>query len=201
MKTTSLNLKIFVGLLCSLFLAETIWAQRESPLIYTDPEFGWKDNRDPDSPRVSPTSIVGIQLGSTRVMVTYGSPGVKGRKIFGDLVPFGAVWRTGADEATTITFSDDVVVQGHPVAAGTYSLFTIPEKTEWTVILNKENNQWGAYRYNKSMDLLNVKVPSQHSAHQERLAFRFEDIQAESASAVLTIHWAEITVRFKIEEA
>lgn len=201
MHAKTLNWSGTVLLICSFLMAGAVWGQRESPLVYTDPEFGWLDNRDPDSPRISPSSVVGIQLGSTRIMITYGSPGVKDRKIFGGLVPYGTVWRTGADEATTITFTGDVVLEGHPVPAGTYSLFTIPGKTEWVVILNKVNNQWGAFQYDKTKDLLRIKIPSEQAPSQERLAFRFEAIDAESASAMVAIHWTDAKVGFTIAEA
>jgi hypothetical protein len=81
------------------------------------------------------------------VKVTYGQPSKKGRVIFGDLVPYGEVWRTGANEATEITFSSDVVISGKTIKAGTYTLFTIPQKNTWTIILNSELKQWGSYGY------------------------------------------------------
>jgi hypothetical protein len=90
-----------------------------------------------DLPRPSPKATVSQQVGLTDVSIAYCRPGVKGREIWGALVPYGEVWRTGANEATTITFSSDVTVQGNPVAAGTYGLFTLPGKDEWTVILNR----------------------------------------------------------------
>ncbi len=96
--------------------------------------------------------------------VNYGQPSKRGRVIFGELVPYGEVWRTGANEATEITFKKDCIFGGQPVKAGTYTLFTIPNKTEWTVILNKQLKQWGAYDYEKIKDknVLEVKVPTQN---------------------------------------
>ncbi|MDX1702488.1 MAG: DUF2911 domain-containing protein, partial [Melioribacteraceae bacterium] len=87
-------------------------------------------------PRLSPKSFVGQTIGYTKVMINYGSPGVKERSIWGGLVPYGEVWRTGANEATTIEFDSDVFIEGNKVAAGKYSLFTIPGEDKWTVILN-----------------------------------------------------------------
>lgn len=96
--------------------------------------------------------------------VTYGRPYKKNRVIFGGLEKYGNVWRTGADQATEITFTKDAIFGGKPVKAGTYSLFTIPQEKEWTIILNSQLNQWGAYKYNeiKGSDVLQIKVPVKH---------------------------------------
>jgi hypothetical protein len=110
------------------------------------------------------------------IKVTYGQPSKKGRIIFGKLVPFGEVWRTGANEATEITFATDAVLAGKPVKAGTYTLFTIPTETEWTVILNTTLKQWGAYKYQeiKNNDVLTVKVPVKKlGTVVEKLTYRF----------------------------
>lgn len=109
-------------------------------------------------PRASAHSTVE----GANIKVTYGQPKKKGRDIFGGLVPYGQVWRTGADEATEITFAKDGTFGGKPVKAGTYTLFTIPTATDWTFILNGKLGQWGAYDYdkNKSQDVLSVKAPS-----------------------------------------
>ena len=96
------------------------------------------------------------------VVVSYGRPMKKGRDIFGALVPYGEVWRTGADEATEITFDKDVMFGGKKVVAGTYSLFTIPGKEEWTIIINKELKQWGAYKYNEKNDVVRATAPARH---------------------------------------
>lgn len=95
------------------------------------------------------------------VSVTYGRPYKKGRVIFGDLIKYGEVWRTGADEATVITFDKDVVFGDQPVKAGTYTLFTIPKENEWTIILNSQLKQWGAYDYEKykNKDVMHLTVP------------------------------------------
>lgn len=96
------------------------------------------------------------------VEISYGQPSKRGREIFGKLEPFGKVWRTGANEATEITFTRNAFFGGKPVKAGTYTLFTIPEKTKWTFILNSELKQWGAYKYDeiKSKNVLQVTVPA-----------------------------------------
>ncbi|HYC27374.1 MAG TPA: DUF2911 domain-containing protein [Chitinophagaceae bacterium] len=111
------------------------------------------------------------------VKVTYGRPYKKGREIFGGLEKLGKVWRTGADEATEITFSKDVNFGGKPVKAGTYTMFTIPDKSEWTIILNSQMGQWGAYDYDKykDKDVLHVNVPVKTlDTPIEQLTIRFE---------------------------
>jgi hypothetical protein len=105
-------------------------------------------------------------VSNANVSVTYGRPYMKGRTIFGSLVKYGEVWRTGADEATEITFKKDGTIAGKPVKAGTYTLFTIPGEKEWTIILNGKTGQWGAYDYekNKAQDVLKVNVPAGSSS-------------------------------------
>jgi len=176
-------------------------AQRVSPLTYDDPEFEWLDNRDPDSPRPSPNAFAGLQIGSTRVMVAYGSPAAKERTIFGGLVPFDQVWRTGANEATTVTINGDVVVEGRELKKGTYTLFTIPRESEWTVILNANNNQWGAYERDPEEDILEFKVPSEGGEYRENLTFGFDGIHPDGSAASLLIAWETTVVRLVIEEA
>jgi len=148
--------------------------------------------------RVSPMADVTQILGeSTEVAITYSRPGVKGRTIWGDLVPFDKVWRTGANEATTISFTDDVLIEGEKLPAGTYALFTIPAKKEWTVIFNKSANQWGAFDYNSSDDALRIKVKSQSVSHTEWMQFSFENLNSTSANVVL--QWEKLKIPFKIE--
>ena len=113
---------------------------------------------------------------SENVEVSYGRPYKKGREIFGGLEKYGKVWRTGADEATQITFTKDATVGGKPVKAGTYTLFTIPDQNEWTIILNSQLGQWGAYEYDKhkDKDVLQVKVPAKKlDKPVEQLTIRF----------------------------
>ncbi|HEY0678622.1 MAG TPA: DUF2911 domain-containing protein [Chitinophagaceae bacterium] len=124
------------------------------------------------------------------VKVTYGRPYKKGREVFGGLEKYGKVWRTGADEATEITFANDGTFGGQPVKAGTYTLFTIPEKNEWTLILNSQLGQWGAYEYDKhkSKDVLQVKVPVKNlETPVEQLTIRF-------AGSDMIIEWDKTQV-------
>lgn len=121
---------------------------------------------------------------SGNVKVTYGQPSKKNREIFGKLVPYGKVWRTGANEATEITFAKDGSFGGKAVKAGTYSLFTIPTEKEWTVILNSELKQWGSYDYSKikAKDVASVKVPvAASSAVTEKLTITASDVAVNFA--------------------
>jgi len=107
----------------------------------------------------SPKKEMSTSIGDTKVTVVYGSPSVKGRTVWGDLVPFDEVWRTGANEATTFETSTDLKIQGEELPAGKYGLFTIPtEKGDWTVIFNSTADQWGAYKYEESNDVLRVNT-------------------------------------------
>ncbi|APD06025.1 hypothetical protein UJ101_00478 [Flavobacteriaceae bacterium UJ101] len=98
----------------------------------------------------------------TLAKVVYGRPQLKGRTMIGDKIPYGKIWRTGANEATEITFFQDVTFGGKAVKAGTYSLFTIPNEKEWTIILNSDLNTWGAYSYDEKKDVVRFNVPVQH---------------------------------------
>ncbi len=99
-------------------------------------------------------------VATKNLMVTYGRPTMKGRKVFGELVPWNQVWRVGADEATVVTFKEDAMFGGKPIKAGRYALFAIPTESKWTIILNSKADQWGlAHEKNKAMDVLNVDVP------------------------------------------
>ncbi|MGH9860690.1 MAG: DUF2911 domain-containing protein [Candidatus Acidiferrales bacterium] len=162
--------------------------------------FAVAQKRGTKEARPSPNAAVEQTIGTTDASVTYGRPAVKGREVWGKLVPFGEVWRTGANEATTITVSKDVLVEGQKLPAGTYALFTIPTQTEWTWIFSKNAGQWGAFSYKKEEDVLRVTSkphPAEH-AH-EWLTFVFEDLKPDSAKLVL--HWEKLEVPLRIQEA
>jgi hypothetical protein len=148
-------------------------------------------------PQVSQGATVKQTIGLNDVTVTYSRPGVKGRKIWGGLVPYEAVWRTGANSATTIQFSEDVLVEGQPLPAGTYSLHTIPGEKEWTLIFNKDANQWGSYSYDAAKDAVRVKVTPIPGQAQEWMQFRFEDPTINSARVVLV--WENLQVPFTVK--
>lgn len=153
--------------------------------------------RGNDSPRVSPNATVSQTIGTNVVTVTYGRPSVNDREVFGDLEPYGEVWRAGANEATTITFSDDVSIEGQHLSAGTYGLFTVPGEDEWTIIFNSVPNQWGAYDYNNEDDVLRVDVTPEEGQHMEQFMIYFESVNEDSGTAVL--HWSTVKVPFEIE--
>ena len=120
----------------------------------------------------SPAMKASGKSGAANITISYGSPSVKGRKIWGELVPYGKVWRTGANEATVIDIDANVKVEGQALPKGTYSLFTIPEESEWTIIINKNPKQWGAYSYKQDDDILRVKVkPGKSASFNESLNF------------------------------
>ncbi|WP_191907103.1 DUF2911 domain-containing protein [Adhaeribacter soli] len=149
-------------------------------------------------PLASPKASVSQTIGLTDVSVKYHTPSIRGREVWGKLVPYGEVWRTGANEATLVTFSDDVVVQGEKLPAGTYSLFTIPETHDnWTIIFNKELNQWGAFDYKQSEDALRVPVQAIPSDHHETLFFSFTNIKPTSGE--LNLNWEKIRIPIRID--
>ncbi|MEP2671507.1 MAG: DUF2911 domain-containing protein [Cyclobacteriaceae bacterium] len=111
--------------------------------------------------RTSPLSVTTSRYKDTYVKIVYSQPHKKGRDIFGKLVPFGQVWRTGANEATEITITGDILVNEQELKAGTYSVFTIPNKTTWTVIFNSDLGLWGSYNYNPEKDIVRIDVPVQ----------------------------------------
>ncbi len=149
-------------------------------------------------PQSSPRATVSQTIGLTDISVKYSTPSVKGREIWGKLVPYGKIWRTGANEATVVTFTDDVIVQGEPLKAGTYSLFTIPETHDnWTIIFNKNPVQWGAFDYKESDDVLRVPVQAIPSEFHETLFFSFTNIKRTSGT--LNINWEKIRIPINIE--
>lgn len=111
--------------------------------------------------RASPAKISEATVNDAKITVNYGSPYTKGRDIFGALVPYGKVWRTGANEATTLTITETGIINGTKLKAGTYSLFTIPGEKEWTIIINSHSEQWGAYNYDEKKDVMRFTTPRQ----------------------------------------
>jgi hypothetical protein len=152
--------------------------------------------------RVSPRSSIQQTIGITDVIVSYSSPGVKGRKIWGGLVPLDKVWRAGANEATKITFTGKVWIEGKELPAGSYGLFVIPKEKEWTIIFNKIADQWGAFEYNESQDALRINIAPQQGDYHEWLNYTFSDLSVNihgKNSALLNLNWEKIKLPFKIE--
>src|SRR5205085_1468643 len=149
-----------------------------------------------DIPRDSQHATVLQKVGITDIKVNYHRPLVKGRQIWGKVVPYDAVWRAGANENTTISFSDAVSVEGKQLDAGTYGLHMIPGEKEWIVIFSKNSTSWGAFTYKQDEDALRVTVKPQPAEFREALAYDFDDIKDDSAT--LTMHWEKLGVPVKI---
>ena len=147
-------------------------------------------------PRPSPRASVMQQIGITDLTVAYSRPGVKGRVIWGELVPYDKPWRTGANEATTFTTTDDLTVGGKPLAAGAYSFFTIPTAGEWTVIFSQQKDLWGAFDYDPKQDVLRVTATPTTVESQEWMEFSFENLTPASADLVLS--WEKLRVAVPI---
>jgi tetratricopeptide (TPR) repeat protein len=147
-------------------------------------------------PRVSQRGTVSQRIGLSDITIAYHRPAVGGREIWGKTVPYGKVWRAGANENTTITFSDDVSVEGKPLAAGTYGLHTIPDKDQWTIIFSKNATSWGSFSYDEKEDALRVIVKPHAAESVEQLSYEFEDVKADSAAA--TLRWEKLAIPFRI---
>ncbi len=143
------------------------------------------------SKRESPPKEASFVLDGVNVKVNWGSPKVKGRAIWGELVPFGEVWRTGANEATTIDFDQNARVNGKDIPAGTYALFTIPEAKEWTIIFNTRAEQWGAYEYEAEKDQLRITAKPEKSNMYETLEF-------EAENGKVYLKWENLKVGFSV---
>ena len=162
-----------------------------------------------DKPRLSLKAGVFQRIGvNTDINISYSRPGVKGRKIWGGLVPYGLApgnkesnnkpfpWRGGANECTTIEFSKDVTVDGHKLPAGKYSMQFIPEPKQWTVIFNKNTKLWGSFAYDQKDDALRIKVTPVEAPFQEWLSYGFDNLAGTSCTAYL--RWEKLKVPFKI---
>lgn len=148
-------------------------------------------------PASSPSAKITQQFGLTTVTVDYSRPSTKGRKIFGELVPYGEIWRTGANAATVVTFSTEVIISGKKVPAGSYALYAIPGKSEWTMILSKNTKLWGAIGYNQAEDQLRFTVePTKTSKEYETFEISFNNLTDNGAD--MSLKWEYTRVDFKI---
>jgi Protein of unknown function (DUF2911) len=149
-------------------------------------------------PEDSPAARVEQTVGLTQIAVSYYRPAVSGRVVWGQLVPYGEVWRSGANENTTVSFSSDVKIGGKPLRAGKYGLHTIPTAKDWTIIFSTATTSWGSYTYDQKEDALRVAVtPRQLPALEERLAYRFDD--PSNTKVTLTLAWEKLAVPIAIE--
>ncbi|MBE9585239.1 DUF2911 domain-containing protein [Mucilaginibacter sp. JRF] len=155
--------------------------------------FSITTNAQDAKPVASPRDSVSGKAGKAQISINYGSPSVKDRKIWGSLVPYGQVWRAGANEATVFTTDKAIKVEGKSLPAGTYSFFTIPAEGEWTVVFNKVAKQWGAYKYEQAQDALRVTVkPTKAAAKSERLVYAVNP-------KGFTLSWDELTVPVSVK--
>lgn len=150
-------------------------------------------------PAASPACTLKQRVGLTDIEIVYSRPGVKNRTIFGGIVPYGQVWRTGANQATKITFSTPVKLEGHDLPAGSYALFTIPGETEWTIILSKNAAQFGAFQYNEKDDLVRFQVTPATLTDTTIETFAIEFNRIRDESAVLTLVWDRMVVPIRME--
>ncbi len=154
-------------------------------------------------------SVMQVIGADTSITITYCRPGVKGRKIWGELVPYGMApgnkyskdqpfpWRAGANENTTIEFNNDIMIEGNKLPAGKYGIHMIPSEKDWIIIFSKNNSAWGSFKYNQEEDALRITVTPVKAPHQEWMVFGFDDLAGTSATVYL--HWEELKVPFKIE--
>jgi tetratricopeptide (TPR) repeat protein len=150
-----------------------------------------------DLPRQSQHAVVTQRIGITDIVVNYHRPLANGRQIWGKLAPYGEVWRAGANENTTITFSDPVTIEGQALDKGTYGLHMIPGESQWTVIFSKNSKDWGSFSYKQEDDALRVNVKALAAEAYDALAYDFDDLKADSA--VVTMRWDKVAVPFKVQ--
>ncbi len=148
-------------------------------------------------PNASQKAKVYQQVGVTDIAIVYHRPLVKGREVFGKMVPFGKVWRTGANENTIIKFSTDVTINGKELKAGKYGFHAIPNKDTWTIIFNKDNESWGSYFYKQDRDALRIDVAPTTTDHNELLTYSFTDVTSDEATVNLA--WDKTMVSFKVK--
>ena len=147
-------------------------------------------------PEVSQRASVTQRIGLTDITIVYHAPLVGGRELFGKIIPYGKVWRAGANENTTIAFTDDVSVEGQPLPAGIYGLHMIPDADQWTIIFSKNSTSWGSFTYDEKEDALRVTVKPHPAEFRDSLAYTFDDIKPDSAAA--TLRWDKLAVPFEI---
>lgn len=148
-------------------------------------------------PRQSQHSVLTQRIGITDITINYHRPLVNGRKIWGDLVPYGQVWRAGANENTTIAFSDPVTIEGQPLDKGVYGLHMIPGENEWTVIFSRNSTSWGSFTYKQEEDALRVTVKPQPADMHNALTYDFDKLTP--TSAVVELEWDKVAVPFKVD--
>jgi tetratricopeptide (TPR) repeat protein len=150
-----------------------------------------------DLPLTSQRAAAEQRLGVTDIRIDYHRPEVRGRKVWGELVPLGQVWRAGANENTVITFGGPVTVEGQPLAKGSYGLHMLPTDGSWTVIFSKNSTSWGSFTYDEKEDALRVTVKPRPAEMQEALSYTFEDLHPDSTA--VTMRWEKVAVPFQVK--
>ncbi len=152
------------------------------------------------TPAASPSASVTQEIGLAKATIEYSRPSLKNRKMIGgELVPFGKIWRTGANKIPNLIFDQDVMIDGKNVPAGTYGLATIPNEKEWTIVITKNAKQWGVYEYKESEDLMRFKVKSEKTKlKEEHFTMGFSDFISTSANIFIT--WENTTLKFKVSQ-
>jgi hypothetical protein len=158
--------------------------------------FGYAQSTILDLPRPSQHAVLTQRVGITDITINYHRPLINGRKVWGSLVPYGQVWRAGANENTTVTFTDAVTIEGQPLPKGVYGLHMIPGENEWVVIFSKNSTSWGSFTYNQAEDALRVTVKPQQTDLHEALTYDFDDVKPDSS--VVTLRWEKVAVPFKV---
>lgn len=151
----------------------------------------------PERKRTSPLNQVSTRYKDTYLKIVYSQPARKGKEVFGSRVPFGEVWQTGDNEATEITFTQDVLVHGTKLKAGTYSLFTIPDAVRWTIIINRDLGLWGSYNYNPQADVMRFDVPVEQLQNEVFEMFTIDLLDQNDRADVVMV-WDRTKVAFSV---
>lgn len=150
-----------------------------------------------ETPRPSPNATVTQTVGVTHISIDYSSPGVKNRKIWGELVPYGEIWRTGANEVTSITFDDPVKINGNDLEAGTYGVHTIPGEKEWQIIFSRNTEVDAGSEFDETKEALTITVKPEEAPFLERMAFTFTN--TTDVKTTVNLHWERLKISFNIQ--
>src|SRR6202162_4663763 len=181
--------------LCGLIVVVLLTTVAGTPLAHAQFKNG-SQATELNLPRLSQRAQITQRVGLTDITIVYHSPIAGDRELFGKTVPYGQVWRAGANENTTISFTDDVSVEGHPLVAGTYGLHMIPNADQWTIIFSKNSTSWGSFSYDEKEDALRVSVKPRAAESSEVMTYFFDDVKPDSATA--TLRWEKLAVPFRI---
>jgi len=166
-------------------------------LLAVSTSFAQFGPKAPKFPPASPTSTLKQQVGLTDITVVYSRPSLRGREMIGGVNPYGSVWRTGANEPTLVTFSTDVALNGTPIPAGTYALYTLPGKDEWKIIIYKDTKLWGAFGYDQTKDLVRFTAKPISISHKvETFVIEFTNLKDDSATMLL--QWGKMEVPIQV---